>query len=817
MNNTLRQIVEFYKEEKQRSQLVIRILIGLLASIIINGIFSQGSLQGHKTSFNPVDIFYYGIVNTPGGYRIFQIGLFLLISAGLLYLHYKKGDTREEGDDNRNFSKENRDYGQNRIADKEEMDKILDCNEIEDVIDNVLGWSGEGSKEQDINKKRAENKEKAVHSVRTIIDGYDNAELGPHWIIVGPPGSGKTSNFLILAMMKMIMRGESVVAPDPKGELRKYLYNYAKKQGAEVREFNLLNTFLSDTVNFLDYISSDDDAMDVVNIIMKELGDGKEDYWAKGERELIHFTILYLVETREKGDPERSIAGVHNFIQDHEIKDIDAMLENDELPETSIARKVWRTFEKVKDDNKITNSFTTGCATKLGKFNDPVLDKITSGNDIDLLAPVKKQCVYFVLMSDTKSSNDFLATIFFTLLFQQMTPYADLHENTKIPINFVLEEFCNIGKIPDIVKKLATIRSRDMRVFICVQGLKQLDSYYRSEGIDHEDFFTSIGNHLLLGLEDDVTRSVYAKKAGTGTLEGEKKSYSKNAFNPLQITSDYKVSETAQKVDVVTSGDFQVKKFEQMHLFLPGYNLIKLNKFFWGWDPSAKELEETQELYINHTPTWWKEVLEDESIDEKDKKWLTDGIAKINEDRKIIEEEKKIKRVSTRQQTLERLRKERGVKEEGEEEIETETEINLSFVRNKTKELSGNAIKNIKGRFNNIKTGPISEDDSNIAINEKQLEDTKEEIKPTFNNKETKILNSNEEIPNDTLQYIPQDTSISEGSQAEDISTSTSDVTNNTQTKGNDMTDLEELLYQSKQKQARENKRKQNFKRRTSI
>lgn len=102
-------------------------------------------------------------------------------------------------------------------------------------------------------------------------------------------------------------------------------------------------------------------------------------------------------------------------------------------------------FLQVGSDT-IKASVITGLGTRLQSFQNEDLQHLTSETDIDLTLPGKKPCIYYVITSDVDSSNDFLASLFFTFLFIKLVRYADSRPNGKCEndVFVLLDEFANI-------------------------------------------------------------------------------------------------------------------------------------------------------------------------------------------------------------------------------------------------------------------------------------------------------------------------------------------------------------------------------------
>lgn len=122
----------------------------------------------------------------------------------------------------------------------------------------------------------------------------------------------------------------------------------------------------------------------------------------------------------------------------------------------------------------IKASVLTGLGTRLQAFQNKELQELTNATDIDLILPGKKPCIYYVISSDVDSSRDFLISLFFTFLFIKLIRYADsrIDGRCENDVYFFLDEFCNIGEIPDFNRKISTVRSRGIALIPIVQNIR---------------------------------------------------------------------------------------------------------------------------------------------------------------------------------------------------------------------------------------------------------------------------------------------------------------------------------------------------------
>ena len=94
----------------------------------------------------------------------------------------------------------------------------------------------------------------------------------------------------------------------------------------------------------------------------------------------------------------------------------------------------------------------------------------------------------------------------------------------KIPVRFILDEFVNIGEIPDFEQKIATMRSREISVSIIIQTISSLKGIYK----DHwETIAGNCDSWLFLGGTEEQTTEKLSKKLGTATIDVRNSSRSK--------------------------------------------------------------------------------------------------------------------------------------------------------------------------------------------------------------------------------------------------------------------------------------------------
>ena len=278
-------------------------------------------------------------------------------------------------------------------------------------------------------------------------------------LIVGGSGSGKSSSYTIPNAHQLL---GSYIFTDPKGEIYDTTAGYLKEHGYEIKLLNLVNPTSSDSYNPLQHIQSEIDVDVIANTIVKgqkSEGSASDPYWDNMAEILLKSLIYYLLAA---GTPEEQnlascaelVRAANNNGGSNLLSDLMAR-----LPYDHPARMNYKSVEIASD--KTYSSILSTLQSKLGKFDSKDIADVTSTNTIDFADIATKKTALYVVSSDTHAAYDFLLTIFFSQMIQQLYDFADKNGG-KLPIKtfFILDEFANIGQIPDFDKKISTSRSR---------------------------------------------------------------------------------------------------------------------------------------------------------------------------------------------------------------------------------------------------------------------------------------------------------------------------------------------------------------------
>ena len=262
-----------------------------------------------------------------------------------------------------------------------------------------------------------------------------------------------------------------------------------------------------------------------------------------------------------------------------------------QLPYDHPARMYYKSIEIAPE--KTSGSILSSLQSKLGKFDSKDIAELTSTDTINFEEIGSKKTAVYVISSDTHTAYDFLLTIFFSQMIQQLYDYADknggaLREKTY----FILDEFANIGKIPDFDKKISTSRSRGIQFSVILQNLDQLEATYE------KSYETIIGNcdtHVFLGSNSYKTVEYFSKALGEKTIFRQSKSTNRDKHWHKQGYSD---SEQMLGRALMTPDELRRMDNNLCIVFEKGIKPVKARKFYFF--EHKKMYQELMSNKLNH-------------------------------------------------------------------------------------------------------------------------------------------------------------------------------------------------------------------------
>ncbi len=410
-----------------------------------------------------------------------------------------------------------------------------------------------------------------------------------YWWLDGS-GSGKSASYSIPNAYQML---GSYVFTDPKGELYDRTAGYLRKNGYDIKVLNLVNPANSDGYNPLLHIRSEIDVDVIANTIVKgqkSEASGSDPYWDDMAEMLLKALIYYLMATRP--EEEQNLASCSELVRAANTNGGSNLLTDlmNQLPYDHPARMNYKSIEIAPE--KTYGSILSSLQSKLGKFDSKEIAEVTSTDTIDFDEIGTRKTAVYVISSDTHKAYDFLLTIFFSQMIQQLYDFADKNGGRlQMPTFFILDEFANIGQIPDFDKKISTSRSRGISFSVILQNLDQLEAVYEKS---YETIMGNCDTHVFLGSNSFKTVEYFSKALGEKTISRDSRSINRDKQFHRQGYSD---SDQVMARPLMTPDELRRMDNDLCIIYEKGLKPIKDEKYYYFETPMAKKLGE---YTLNH-------------------------------------------------------------------------------------------------------------------------------------------------------------------------------------------------------------------------
>ena len=399
-----------------------------------------------------------------------------------------------------------------------------------------------------VNKKyraiKPEDNKIFTQNVRVGLDGRKHRR-NLNTVVVGGSGAGKTRFY---AKPNLCQANTSFVVLDPKGELLRDTGYLLKQKGYEVRVLDLLNMEKSHCYNPFVYLRDDNDVQRLVTNLFKSTtpkgSQSNDPFWDTAASMLLLALVFYL--KYEAPPDEQNFPMVMEMLRAADVREdmdeytspLDELFERLEMRDPDhIAVKYYKDYHS--GSAKTLKSIQITLAARLEKFNLSSLAALTATDELDLPSLGEKKVALFALIPDNDTSFNFLVSILYTQLFQQLFYLAD-HKyggSLPVPVHFLMDEFSNVSLPDDFSKILAVMRSRRVFVSIILQNLAQLKTLFEKQW---ESIIGNCDEFLYLGGNEQSTHKYVSELLGKATIDTN--TYGKSSGRNGNYSTNYQIS-----------------------------------------------------------------------------------------------------------------------------------------------------------------------------------------------------------------------------------------------------------------------------------
>ena len=360
-------------------------------------------------------------------------------------------------------------------------------------------------------------------------------------LVIGGSGAGKTRFYVKPNVMQANC---SMVILDPKGEILRDTGWLLTRKGYSVKVLDLINMERSHCYNPFVYLRNDNDIQRLVTNLFKSTtpkgAQSSEPFWDNAAQMLLLALIFYL--KYEAPEEEQNFAMVMEMLRAGDVDEedskavsaLDILFENlrEDNPD-HIALKYYDAYHS--GSARTLKSIQITLAARLDKFNLDSIAGLTITDELDLWKLGEEKTALFAIIPDNDTSFNFLVSILYTQLFQQLFEVADKKYKGPLPVHvqFLMDEFANVSLPDDFDKILSVMRSRGVSVSIILQNLAQLKALFEKQW---ESIVGNTDEFVYLGGNEQSTHKYVSELLGKATIDtntfgrsfGRNGNYSKN-------------------------------------------------------------------------------------------------------------------------------------------------------------------------------------------------------------------------------------------------------------------------------------------------
>ena len=408
-------------------------------------------------------------------------------------------------------------------------------------------------------------------------------ERNKHVYVLGGSGSGKTFNYVGPNLLQL---NSSYVVTDPKGDTLKQYGNFFLRHGYKLKVVNTKadQIALSMRYNPIHYLQNSTSIMQIVTLLIDNTsGDqsgssSNQDFFVKAESQLYMCLIGYLfyfyagqpqyqtlpqmldlLQLASKSDPRQTKTPLDIIMlgttKEDGFEGFEEWLcrkyggeEAAQRSEEYFVVKQYKGFKSTAGSPETEASVIASCNVRLAPFAVAAVRDFFSEDELELEKIGEERTAFFLVMSDTDSTFNFILAMLLYQLFDINTAQADRNPGSHctIPVQCILDELANIGKIPDLDVKIATLRSRWIYITAILQSATQLKKMYK----DNADIIEgNCDTTLFLGRCDNETNKKISERLGKYTITIHNQSVSHGR------QGSWSESEQQQSKDLMSAAD----------------------------------------------------------------------------------------------------------------------------------------------------------------------------------------------------------------------------------------------------------------------
>lgn len=428
------------------------------------------------------------------------------------------------------------------------------------------GWAG--PKERKLLTEKDEGKRLQLTATEALSLDTSKHYRNLNVLVIGGSGSGKSKHYVIPNMLRLDC---SLAATDPKRELYRATAGPLEARGYATKILDLIDLKQSDQFNPMRYFKEDAPETSILelaqNLVMNTEGkkpNGGGEFFDRAERALLTALIAYIWATTPTTDDEEpnlvavadlqrrmvayegdqadeaatvdfEFAGARELLAAWDGGPIPAGMTAEDIEEVpdqavrdvlSFACRQYAIYEQGAGETKKSVLISLGVRLAILDMND--VRHILASDTMALDRVGFEPMALYLALPDTSKAFTVLAALFWQTFYQRNLYVADQQDDQRLPrvVHTFMDEFPNVGRVPDYEQLISTIRSRGVSSSVILQAESQGKSMY---GDDWPTIVGQCDSLLYLGNRDKETHKSISDQLGEETIVSQETSRSYGA------------------------------------------------------------------------------------------------------------------------------------------------------------------------------------------------------------------------------------------------------------------------------------------------
>ncbi len=335
-------------------------------------------------------------------------------------------------------------------------------------------------------------------------------EAVKHLLILGGSGTGKSRGYFLPNCAQAA--NTSIVVTDPKSEL----WNLTSGYQESALRFAPTEADASEGFNWIPLCTNARIAELAARAIMEAGNTSNTDqFWIDAESAYLA-AIFAHAATMDEPTP---LTAYRLFTRQHPDTLLKQLLESP----SDVAREQAIVF--LQTDPRIKGAIVPAVSARLQFLRDPNIQRFTSATieppDFGRLRR-NPTAIYWCLREQDIVRLRPLTSLFFAVLLEQLASES-VPEGKGVPVTLMLDEFANIGKIPEFATTISLARGRGVSICLGIQSLSQLDAAYGRDNA--QTIISNCATKIALhGLDYQTAKSI-SDSLGETTIVAKRHSF----------------------------------------------------------------------------------------------------------------------------------------------------------------------------------------------------------------------------------------------------------------------------------------------------